>query len=89
MPAQKAGPGRALFRIKTFTARYDLVEDRLRLDAVDAEGRIQSIFLTRRLTDKIIPVMVSHLEAKTAEGVPKDLAQGMHQSGARQARESA
>ena len=88
-PVGKAGPGRTQFRIQAFTGVYDLIEDRLRLDSVDAEGHTQSVFLTRRLTDKIIPVMVSHLEAKTAEGVPKVLAQEMQQSGARQARKVA
>jgi hypothetical protein len=80
--------GRALFRIQTFTGRYDPVEDRLRLDAVDAAGGKQSIFLTRRLVDRVIPVLVSHLEDKTPEGVPADLAQGMSQSRARQARQT-
>ena len=82
------GKGRALFRIQTFTARYDPVEDRLRLDAVDAAGGKQAIFLTRRLVDRVIPVLVSHLEGKTPEGVPADLAQGMSQSSARQARQT-
>lgn len=80
--------GRALFRIQTFTGRYDPVEDRLRLDAVNAAGEKQSIFLTRRLVDRVIPVLVSHLEGKTPEGVPADLAQGMSQSRARQARQT-
>jgi len=80
--------GRALFRIQTFTARYDPVEDRLRFDAVDAQGGKQAIFLTRRLTDRVIPVLVSHLEGKTPEGMPADLAQGMSQSRARQARQT-
>jgi hypothetical protein len=80
--------GRALFRIQTFTGRYDPVEDRLRLDAVNAAGGKQSIFLTRRLVDRVIPVLVSHLEGKTPEGVPADLAQGMSQSRARQARKT-
>ena len=80
--------GRALFRIQTFTARYDPVEDRLRVDAVNAQGGKQAIFLTRRLTDRVIPVLVSHLEGKTPEGVPAALAQGMSQSRARQARET-
>jgi len=40
--------GRALFRIQTFTGRYDPVEDRLRLDAVDAAGGKQAIFRMRR-----------------------------------------
>ena len=80
--------GRALFRIQTFTARYDPVEDRIRFDAVNAQGGKQAIFLTRRLTDRVIPVLVSHLEGKTPEGVPADLAQGMSQSRARQARKT-
>jgi hypothetical protein len=88
-PAAQAGQGRALFHIQAFTALYDPVEDRLRLDSADAEGRTHSIFLTRRLTDRIIPVIVSHLEAKTGDGVPKILAQEMQQSGARQARQIA
>ena len=83
----ESGKGRALFRIQTFTARYDPVEDRLRLDAVDAQGDKQAIFLTRRLTDRVIPVLVSHLEGKTPDGVPADLAQGISQSTARQARQ--
>jgi len=82
------GQARALFRIQTFTGRYDPVEDRLRLDAVDAAGGKQAIFLTRRLADRVIPVLVSHLEGKTPEGVPADLAQGMSQSRARQARQT-
>ena len=63
------------------------VEDRLRLDAVDAQGNKQAIFLTHRLADRVIPVLVSHLEGKTPDGVPTDLAQGMSQSTARQARQ--
>ena len=38
--------------------------------------------------DRVIPVLVSHLEGKTPEGVPADLAQGMSQSRARQARQT-
>ena len=82
------GRARALFRIQTFTGRYDPVEDRLRLDAVDAAGGKQAIFLTRRLADRVIPVLVSHLEGKTPGGVPAELAQGMSQSRARQARQT-
>lgn len=92
---QEAGQGvakprsaRQLLRILTFTARYDAVEDRLRLDAVDVQGGKQAIYLTRRLVDRVIPVLVSHLEGKTPDGVPADLAQGMSQSRARQARQS-
>ena len=87
--AIEPGPDRLLFQIQTFTARYDPAEDRLRLDAVDANGQKQALWLTRRLADRVIPVLVSHLEGKTPEGIPPDLAQGMSQSRARQARQTA
>lgn len=86
--AVNPGPDRLLFQIQTFTARYDPAEDRLRLDAVDAKGRKQALWLTRRLADRVIPVLVSHLEGKTPDGIPADLAQGMSQSRARQARQT-
>ena len=85
--AVNPGPDRLLFQIQTFTARYDPAEDRLRLDAIDAKGRKQALLLTRRLADRIIPVLVSHLEGKTPEGVSADLAQGVSQAQARTARQ--
>lgn len=75
---------RLKFQIKTFTGRYIPVEDRLRLDAVDVDGNKQSLFMTRRLVDRIIPVMVEHLEGQTPEGMPSDLVQEMQQDRARQ-----
>ena len=75
---------RLKFQIKTFTGRYIPVEDRLRLDAVDADGNKQSLFMTRRLVDRIIPVMVEHLEGQTPEGMPSDLVQEMQQEKALQ-----
>lgn len=77
------------FQIKTFTGRYLAFEDRLRLDAVDGDGNNQSIFMTRRLTDKMLPVMVEHLEAQTPEGMPSDLVQEMQQDKSRLVRAEA
>ena len=77
------------FQIKTFTGRYIPIEDRLRLDAVNEQGNRQSLFMTRRLTDKIIPVMVEHLEAQTPEGMPSDLVQEMQQDKSRLVRAEA
>ena len=80
---------RLKFHIKTFTGRYIPVEDRLRLDAVDEEGNKQSLFMTRRLTDKVIHVMVEHLEGQTPEGMPSDLVQEMQQDKSRLVRAEA
>jgi hypothetical protein len=77
------------FQIKTFTGRYIPIEDRLWLDAVDGDGNNQSIFMTRRLTDKMLPVMVEHLEAQTPEGMPSDLVQEMQQDKSRLVRAEA
>lgn len=75
---------RLCFKIKTFTGRFLPIEDRIRLDLLDDAGNKQSLFMTRRLTDKIIPLMVERLEAQTPEGMPSDLVQEMQQDKARQ-----
>lgn len=76
------------FLMQTFTARYDAIEDRICLNAVDASGAKQAIYLTRRLMDQIIPVVVKHLEEKTPKGIPSDVVQSMTQEGMRQARKA-
>jgi hypothetical protein len=81
-------PPRFEFIIKTFTARYLPVEDRIRLDCVDIEGAQQSVLITRRLADKVIPLISTQLEQKIPEGFPKDIAQDMRQEQARQQRNS-
>ena len=77
------------FAVQTFTARYDPIEDRVCLNAVDVDGGKQAIYLTRRLMDQIIPVVVKHLEEKTPKGVPSDVAQSMNQERVREARKTA
>ena len=76
------------FDVQTFTARYDSIEDRICLNAVDASGGKQAIYLTRRLMDQIIPVVAKHLEGKTPKGVPADVVQSMTQERVRQARKA-
>lgn len=88
VPATLTAQGRVLFRIETFSARYDPIEDRIRLDAVDAEGAKQSLLLTHRMLDHVVPVLVSDLEEKSPQGVPKMIAQGMKQLQARQIRQA-
>jgi hypothetical protein len=74
-------------RVQSFTARYDPIEDRICLNAVDATGAKQAIYVTRRLMDQIIPVVVKHLEEKTPKGVPAYVVQSMNQERARRARQ--
>jgi hypothetical protein len=76
------------FTVQTFTARYDPTEDRICLNALDASGAKQAIYLTRRLMDQIIPVVVKLLEEKTPKGLRADIAQSMTQEWVRQVRQT-
>lgn len=86
--ASGASPEERPFAVQTFTARYDLIEDRICLNAVDGSGAKQAIYLTRRLMDQFIPVVAKHLEEKTPKGVPADVIQSMTQECVRQARKA-
>lgn len=76
------------FLMRTFTARYDAIEDRICLYAVDASGAKQAVYLTRRLMDRIIPIVAKYLEENTPKGVPSDVVQSMRQERVRQARKA-
>lgn len=83
--AGAAGQGPS-FAVQSFTARFDPIEDRICLNVVDEAGQKQAIYLTRRLMDQIIPVVVKHLEDKTPKGIPADVVQSMTQERVRQVR---
>jgi hypothetical protein len=68
-----------VFDINTFTAQPDFAEDRIRLDAVSAESEAQSIFLTRRLSDRFLPMLVQQVERDVRPGGPKDIGLAMSQ----------
>lgn len=87
-PSDGAPAQERRFDVQTFTARYDPIEDRICLNAVDASGAKQAIYLTRRLMDQIILVVVKHLEEKTPKGIPADVVQSMTQERVRQARKA-
>jgi hypothetical protein len=76
-----------VFTIETFTGHADLSEDRIRLDAINPEGDTQSIFLTRRLADRMVPLLVERAEAHVVPGVPKEIGLAMNQEQLRLERE--
>ncbi len=76
-----------MFTIETFTAQADLAEDRIRLDAISPDGETQSIFLTRRLADRMVPLLVDRAEQQAMSGVPKDIALAMNQEQLRMERD--
>ena len=76
-----------MFEIQTFTAQPDFAEDRIRLDAVSADGRFGSIFLTRRLCDRFLPALVEQVEKDVRPGLPRDIDLAMSQQQLRIERE--
>jgi len=60
---------RRLFVIETFTLRIDAREDRLRLDATDNAGRIEGIWLTQRLANKLVVALTQDLGRELDEGL--------------------
>lgn len=64
--------GRRLFRIETFSLRFDFQEDRIRLDATDKTGRIEGIWLTQRLTNKLVVALAQDLDRELAPGLAED-----------------
>ncbi|CUX80734.1 MAG: hypothetical protein HLUCCA05_13985 [Roseibaca calidilacus] len=60
---------RRLFVIETFTLRFDAMEDRLRIDATDKAGSIEGIWLTQRLTNKLVAALAQDLDRELAAGL--------------------
>lgn len=54
------------FSICTFTLHFDLPEDRVRIEALDKAGEQQSLFLTRRLANRLIGVLIARLDDEAA-----------------------
>lgn len=60
---------RRQFVIETFTLRFDAMEDRIRLDATNKAGRIEGIWLTQRLTNKLVVALAQDLDRELAAGL--------------------
>ncbi len=75
-----------MFAIETFTAQADVVEDRIRLDAISPDGQAVSILLTRRLADRFLPLFVAAIEQGGRPGIPRAIELAMAQQQLRQQR---
>lgn len=76
-----------MFHIESFTAQADLMEDRIRLDAIDGSGASQSIFVTRRLADRFVALLLERVEAAAAQGAARDIDLTMKQQRVRMERQ--
>ena len=68
-----------MFAIETFTGQPDVAEDRIRLDVLSPAGETQSIYLTRRLANRFVPLLVERIEQHLRPGVPKEIGLAMSQ----------
>ncbi len=71
---------------ETFTVNADVIEDRVRLDAVAVGGAALSILLTRRLCDRFLPLFVGAIEQAMRPGIPREIELLMAQQQLRQER---
>ena len=76
-----------MFAIETFTAQPDLAEDRIRIDALDDSGQAIAIWLTRRLADRFLPLMIAAIEQDARPGIPREIELAMAQQQLRQERD--
>lgn len=75
------------FMIRKMTASFDLDEDRVRLDAADALNRTQVIYFTKRLLDRLIPVLGEKLLQTETLGPAAKLVQEFAQANVRMHRQ--
>lgn len=66
----------------------NVVEDRIRIDAVDAGGSFQAIWLTRRLAERFVPHLATKAELQVESGLPREIVLSMDQQQLRDARAS-
>jgi hypothetical protein len=76
-----------IFIIEKFTMLTDFVEDRIRMNMVNAHGATIAIWLTRRLLDRFLPVMIKHVEGRASPSLPIKLSLSMSQQKLRQDRQ--
>lgn len=69
--------------LQRFTTEYYEGEDRLQLIGETAEGATVRIWLTRRLLERLLPVLVHWLDAQSADLPHSDVMQGFAQQAAR------
>lgn len=76
-----------MVEFETFTVNADVLEDRIRLDAIGLDGAALSVMLTRRLCDRFLPLFVNAAEQAVRPGIPREIELSMAQQQLRQERE--
>jgi len=54
--------GQNILKMRTVTMAFDPIEDRICMDAADFSGRVEKLWLSRRLLDRLVPALTKQLE---------------------------
>lgn len=52
------------FIIEKFTMAIDLIQDRIRMNVFNSQDGVKAIWLTRRLLDRLLPLIIKQIEDK-------------------------
>ena len=65
--------------IFTVTMSFDPIEDRIVMNSSDKKGKVERLWLSRRLLDKLIPTLTDQLEMNSSNKIPTELEQSLAQ----------
>ena len=67
------------FAICTVTMSFDPIEDRIVMDSSDNNKKVERLWLSRRLLDRLIPTLADQLEVNSSKLIPTELEQSLAQ----------
>ena len=67
------------FAICTVTMSFSAIEDRIVMDSLDQSKKVERLWLSRRLLDRLIPTLTDQLEVNSSKTIPTELEQSLAQ----------
>ena len=67
------------FAICTVTMSFNAIEDRIVMDSLDQSKKVERLWLSRRLLDRLIPTLTDQLEVDSSKTIPTELEQSLAQ----------
>lgn len=69
----------SIFAIHIVTMSFNPMEDRIAMDSSDQTGKVQRLWFSRRILDKLIPTLADQLEINSSQKIPTELEQSLAQ----------
>ena len=66
--------------IFTVTMNFEPLEDRIAMNSSDKKGRVQRLWLSRRLLDRLIPTLANQLEMNSDSQITAEFEQSFAQT---------